>query len=465
LGADCFGQLGADPKIVPTLTEFHPETPEPISRAARLRKRSRARQTARASRLSKADIVLVAVPLLSIYLGHLAYGALMSNAALLMTMCAAAAAGWAVLDPTTRARLVGLKGVAAPSAALAVTLAAVLASLIPNGPAASLDRSTTLIELVKLLGLACLFATGAGAGGSRRRARLAIWLSLLLGAIFAAWAFVASMYGAAYETQAGRLEARFLNPNTAGTLFAALLMLTVSAAISRRFPPRYQTLGRGLLVSAGLLFLVCMLMTASRGAVLAALVGLALLVAIGTRLAGQRAGRGAAWLAAGGLVLAFAAVFAAGDFLTERFFHVEQSADLRGDIWRAHWGAFLLHPVFGQGLGTSETVNKLMLNRENFTYLWNIRAILSVYLQWLEQAGLVGALAMFATVGSVMFQATRNLLASTRARWAIAGLLAVDVVFIAHGAVDFALETPSMAAFFAYVLGLQFALGQRCARR
>jgi len=61
----------------------------------------------------------------------------------------------------------------------------------------------------------------------------------------------------------------------------------------------------------------------------------------------------------------------------------------RTEIWRLHWQAFLDSPLFGYGLGGAETVSKSLLNLSNFDVLWNIKAILNVYLQWLEEAGVV----------------------------------------------------------------------------
>jgi hypothetical protein len=47
----------------------------------------------------------------------------------------------------------------------------------------------------------------------------------------------------------------------------------------------------------------------------------------------------------------------------------------------------------------------------------------------------------------------------------LAGLLAVDAVVLIHGATDFGLEVPSVAAFWAWLLGLQFSLAQGSSRR
>jgi len=47
----------------------------------------------------------------------------------------------------------------------------------------------------------------------------------------------------------------------------------------------------------------------------------------------------------------------------------------------------------------------------------------------------------------------------------LAALIAADAIFLLHGATDFGLEAPSMAALWAWLLGLQFSLAQGSARR
>jgi len=132
----------------------------------------------------------------------------------------------------------------------------------------------------------------------------------------------------------------------------------------------------------------------------------------------------------------------------------------RTAIWKLHWNVFLDSPLFGEGLGSFESVAKARLTEGDFSGLWNIRAAHSVYLQWLEQAGLAGALPMFLAVALVMWAALSGALRRNRMTAVLFALLAVDVVFLLHGVTDFALESPSMSAFWAYMLGLQFAVAQ-----
>ena len=73
---------------------------------------------------------------------------------------------------------------------------------------------------------------------------------------------------------------------------------------------------------------------------------------------------------------------------------------------------------------------------------------------------MLGALPMFGLLGLLMWRAFRRTLQRSRMTSQLFALLAVDVVFLVHGASDFALETYSMAAFWAYLLGFQVRLSQ-----
>jgi O-antigen ligase len=154
----------------------------------------------------------------------------------------------------------------------------------------------------------------------------------------------------------------------------------------------------------------------------------------------------------GGLLLFQAPV------LMSRLSHGGGGNDDRALMFRIYWRAFQESPLMGYGLGTFDTVNKLNLSASTFEGDWSTRAAHNVYLQWLMEAGLIGALPMFACIGLVMFKTWRGMQRRRRATSLIRGLLAADAVFLVHGWTDFALQVPSMAALFAFILGLQLGL-------
>jgi O-antigen ligase len=411
-----------------------------------------------------------------VFAAHILYGALVSDVAMVMD-CGAALILAAILGhPVLRRDLLGLKGLPIPALAFAATIGVAVWTLtpyVPGGPhpvwayvgvreaAATIDKSSTIVEIVKLLGLACLFLVGAVTGASDARARTALNVTILAGALFGVWAFLGHVTGTVFHTQPRRLEAHFLNPNTAGTLFGVLLTLAVGVMFRRlRATPVRERLAAVLpLLAAVLVFTACLIATASRAALAATLAALAFFVLVQVLTGRWKPTRavlgGLAAIAGLGLLVALA-----GDVLITRAFGTGQSAVARLFIWREHWAAYLASPLFGYGLGSFETVNKTLISASSFNELWNIRSALNVYLQWLEQAGLAGAAPMFLCIAAVLVATLAGAFRRSRMTVILFALLAADILVLVHGITDFALETPSFSAFWAWLLGLQFALAQ-----
>lgn len=425
------------------------------------------------------DAWIAAAGVALLYGGHLFYGALRNDAALSMNLVAAALVGGALLSPRLRGDLLRLKGLAWPAGLFALTILVALWTLTPwtpGGPhpvwsyvglgsgASTIDRSSTIMETIKLLGLACVFVLGAAAGARDDRARFALRLTLVAGVLFGLWALVGAITGTIVQTGNHRLEAHFLNANTAGLVFAVLLCLALGELIRRpRGGGRIDTVAL-LQGAAALTFAVCLVDTASRGAAAALIV--ALIVFLVLQVASGRLKLGRAVIAAGAAIVVLAVVVAvAGDLLVDRAVSQQDDYVSRLDTWRAHWAAFLDAPVFGYGLGSVPTINKTLLTAQNYRALWSIRGILNVYLQWLEQAGVAGAAPMFLCIGSVILATVRGLFRRSRMVGVLTALIAADVVVLVHGATDFGLEVFSVAAFWAWLLGLQFSLAQGSSQR
>lgn len=420
----------------------------------------------------------IAAPAL-IFLGHLLYGALLPQTALVLTAIAATVLGACLLRPGLRNALVRLDGLRLPASLFGAVIFVALWSLTPivlGGPhpiwaylkiwpgAATIDRSATLLETVKLLGLGCFFALGLMSGAQDGRARLSVNALLAMAAGLGAWA----LFTLATGNQSGgseRMEASFLSANTAGTVFAASLALTAGPAISQLTgPPGRRMTGAVLYSLAALLFLVCVFATASRGAFLGLLCGLiaiALLMVFSGRLKISKAALGGmVGAAAVALLLAIS-----GKFLLNRLIGGSHEFSSRAFILRVHWQAFLDSPLFGYGLGTFDTINRMLLSPASFPKIWTVRAAHSVYLGWLEQGGLLGALPMFGCIGAIIVTTARRSFGRSRMLPTLFALLGLDAVFLVHSATDFGLEMFSVAAMWSYILGLQFSLAQGSSTR
>lgn len=411
-----------------------------------------------------------------IFLAHLAYGALRIEANLVAVAASALLLLGCLAIPNLRRDLLRIRGLALPAILFALTLAAGLISLTPYAPggphptweyvgqgpgSATLDRSATILELVKLLGLGCLFLVGMVTGASDGRAKTAVNLLLLLATIFGLWAFISFATGVQFQTQRGRLEATLMSPNTAGTFFAAFVVIALGPLMRNL---RGVGPGKALQAATGywvalLVLAVCLLATASRGAALGAGAGIAGLILI-LFFAG-RVSLGRVSLITLGSLLAMAGVlYVFGENLLNRFTFVEESAVGRAELFEMHWRAFLASPLSGYGLGSFDTIHRILLDTTSVEGLWRIRAAHNVYLQWLEEAGLVGALPMFAAIAAVISISLVRGMRRSRMTYVLFALIAANLVFLVHGMSDFALQTPSMAMMWSYLLGLQFALSQ-----
>lgn len=410
-----------------------------------------------------------------IFAGHALYGAMLPKTALSLGVAAALLLGACLLHPPLRREIGRVRGLAWPATLFGIVLFVGLWSLTPwtpGGPhpvwdyvgaahgAATLDKSQTVLELTKLLGLACIFGIGLTIGASDSRARAAVNVILVLGVAVAAWSF-ADLASGNLGVGRQRLQGPFLAANTAATLFAVLLTLSLgTVASTSRLTPRGERFSAlAPPVGAAAIFLAALLATASRGGSLAAAAGLVsftLLQAFSGRMKWSRT----MLLGLGAVVAVALAVAAAGDLLLTRLFADNLEIGGRQAVFQAHWEAFKGAPWMGYGLGSFDTVNRLLLDAENMRAIWSVRAAHNVYLTWIEQAGLLGALPMFACVAIVIVATLRNTLGRSRMTTILFALLAADVVALVHGATDFALETYSMAAFWALLLGVQFSSAQ-----
>lgn len=421
--------------------------------------------------------IAVAGPAL-IFVGHQLYGAMLARTAL------ALAAAWSILAiaclvrPRPRTNLLRLTGLAVPATLFAMVIAVALWSLTPFVPggahpiwdylgispgAATIDKSSTVIETLKLLALGVVFVVGAATGGTDRRARLAVGSLVVFGSAFAAWALL--QFATNRGATGGRLEASFLTANTAGAVFAALFMIALGLVASRRRAAGRPSLSAAAPAGvAALVFLAAMLLTASRGAFLAAAAGL---VAFGAlQVFAGRVGWSRALIVGGAALAAIVVMLAVGgDLLLTRMLAVGQDVAARTTIASLHWNAFLTSPLMGFGLGSFDSVNRTLLDAASFPRVWSVRAAHNVYLGWLEQGGIVGALPMFACIGALILTTVLGALRRTRAVNLIVALVAANFVFLGDGLTDFALEMFSVSAMWAYLLGLQFSLAQGSSTR
>jgi O-antigen ligase len=447
--------------------------------AARLKTRARADTRGDVVDRPTAPEVTITVATVAFpYVFHWLYGALVSEVALLLVATQAILLGAIIICPRLRRDLPSVHHLAPAGVLFLAVMAIAVFSLTPcNGAAiadiwalvnrramGTLDRSATSIEIVKLAGLASAFLAAAAIGRSRKRLNLALSLTVYFGAAFALLSVLLSSADAIYATQGRRVEARFLNPNTAGVVFGSLSIVAL-AVIWKHLSSGRARLRPALLALDTACFAIlasALLSTISRGALAATMIAAAALFAWELSVS-MRSSEG--WLrvrAAAALIGCLAVAAGVGwaffDRVGAHLFDIEEDVKIRSLTAVVHWRAIGASPWFGFGLGTFEAVNTMLFTSETFSALWNIRAAQNVYIQWVEQAGWLGSLCMFGCIAMIVAGPIRAVCRDERAAWRSRALIAVNLVFLIHGMVDFSLETYSVAAFWALLLGLNFGV-------
>jgi O-antigen ligase len=419
---------------------------------------------------------LMVVPII-LSLAHLTFGANQPAASLWLTAILGLSLVIAIATPLRT----GLHDLT-PAAPLAVLFLLVISVALwsltpwtPGGPhplyawagmpaaASSIDRSATILEIAKLLGLAAVFVVGALQGVRRDRAQATVEAIVWAGGAYAAVSLLTFLAGVQVAQGSGRLSGGFLSFNSGATVFGMLTVLGLAVFLRAWKRTEGQGVARRLTRAAAplaslALCAVCLLLTASRMGLVATAVALATLLIweMGTSAKGR-----VPVLVGVILLIGLGAVltFGGNDLLWTRVGGIDADLDTRGQIFAAHWTAFLASPLFGYGLGSFDAVNTQIVTVDTAEALWSIRATHNVYLQWLQEAGMVGAAPMFALIGLILIFAGLRA-AAGRGKTLHLGLVCASLVVLVHGLTDYALQVPSIAAFWAFLLGLQMTYAQ-----
>ena len=383
------------------------------------------------------------------------------QAAFLLTLLATC--GWARRTP-------GIIAAPWPGLMFVALMIAAAWSLTPFGPggahpvwaylgrgagAITVDRSSVVLNLLRLLGLACFFLGASIVAASETRRRALFWWLLLALAAFAGLSIVDHV-----TLHAGRrLTATLLSPNSAATLMGVGLVFAAtffSQAIQRSGGRlRLERLGMdaSLALGAAAVFAVALAMTASRAGIFATVIGLAVLLTWQVLAQGRRLSAVAIVGGAAALLVVIGVAMRSADLTAARLETLEGDVAVRKAIFDAHWQAFLGSPWFGFGLGSFPVVNQLIVTSETLRILFDVRATHNLYLQWLEEAGVVGSALMAAWTLVAFWRVGREGVKPGTSGALARATIAAGVVVLLHGLSDFAVQVPALQALFAVGLG------------
>jgi O-antigen ligase len=246
--------------------------------------------------------------------------------------------------------------------------------------------------------------------------------------------------------------------------FAAFIEMTFGLTLAALAGGAVKRDRRALLVIAGLLMLVAVVLTGSRGGMIAMFCVTAFVLAATFAGSGRGfAGLGKKHILAGGAVIAIVimlVLFLAGaDPIIRGIGMQSQQPDVtsgRMHFWSVAWSIFTENPLIGAGL---DAFGVAFTRHDTWGGLFRVEQAHNDYLQMLADGGVLA----FAAVAGFIFLLYRKGLnaigGSTSAEWrAVAvGALAGCSGIIVHSLFDFPLRTPSNAYFFLLLAALATA--------
>jgi len=433
-------------------------------------------QTRRA--MGRAEWAWVALALSEVFAAHVLFGSNRTDLALGLAAIQALLLVGSLAFPFAR-RALGVTPLALPTLLLACVLITSLCSIVPLGPprrfalfpwlenpTASLDPWASLVETAKLAGLGCMFLQGVILGTSKARSLLFLKLLVVGSAVYAAvciGGFAISpdtLFGTTRLYHADRLAGSFLSANAAADVFGMAIILGIGLLGVDRSRRRSTGRRTDAVLSVSLLILgIALLLTGSRGALAAVACGLVVIAVVRGANLSREPGRRVPGLV---LVCAALGVFAliVATPVGERLSSAIGDMSVRTAILDSHLPAIRAELLQGYGAGTFSRVNEMIQTPDNIDRIWSVRALHNVYLQWIEERGLFGALAMWSALVIILHRIAfrRGRAGMSRERIAI---LAVGVTMLVHGLLDYGLEVPSIAAQWAILLGVGYAGGVR----
>ena len=342
-------------------------------------------------------------------------------------------------------------------------------------PRITVDPAATLAALANLLAYGAIFWLAFRLTADPGRARLARNAVIAIGSAYAAFGLFDYFGGTALfvDLPAQRaMSSTFVNRNSFAT-FAGLALLCAATVwferirhiLSTARPLRQKIVmavetllfHSGWATAALLAIAVALLLTASRGGILASLVALAAVVLL--QLA---PGRGQA-RRRGPVVLFFLAVvgvalLVAGNDVIERIDRQGLSIedDLRGKIFATTIEAIRAAPWTGTGYGTyRDAIEAWRVNDPDIFAVWE-----KAHNTWLENAmelGLPAALALDAALFWLALIALKGVAERRRGRAFPALGVAATLLVGLHALVDFSLQIPAVAVLYAFIMGVAFA--------
>ncbi|MGZ3306392.1 MAG: O-antigen ligase family protein [Asticcacaulis sp.] len=263
------------------------------------------------------------------------------------------------------------------------------------------DPSRAVLEYLKLAGLACAFVFAFRISQTDEGARRLIDAIIVSGTVWAVIAIVLhikdpdGIYGVIKVSGLGRLTGAFSSANSAGTFFGTISLLALGRGIERFWKIRARhPLERvdPLFLVMWIISLTALIMTLSRTGIAATgLMSFILVIILCWRRTPIK------WLLGSigaGCALLIAVLASPLGQLMDRARDIDFDSHIRLRIFLPHFNVAIHQPWFGAGFGSFNAINRSLMTELNYPDLGIIQSAHNVYLQWFEECGVIGIIAL-----------------------------------------------------------------------
>jgi O-antigen ligase len=328
----------------------------------------------------------------------------------------------------------------------------------------SLDPFATQLSALHFLALAIFFSAALVLTESAKRLQKLVFLVTIFGFVFAFFAILQAVlspnkiYGI-YESANGTPFGSFVNRHD----FAAYMEMTLSLPLGLMFVGAVKKDKRLLYITAIALMGIALILSGSRGGLVAFLAQIFFLIILTTKSKsfGQTAlkiGLGIALVAA----VVAGSIFVGGESSLTRFAETVGSENVTTDrlhIWTVTLSVIANNLPLGAGLGAFGVAYTPF---DSFSGLERVEQAHNDYLQVLADAGIVGLI----IGGFFLFRLFRKGLINTKTentfrRGAAVGALAGCFAILVHSLFDFVLHTTAVSVLFLTLVSIVVSAGNR----
>ncbi|MFP6742031.1 MAG: O-antigen ligase family protein [Alphaproteobacteria bacterium] len=350
----------------------------------------------------------------------------------------------------------------------------------PLAGSITIDRELTQTALMRLLAYAGVFWLGLQFGRVDKRARKVLWALAWIGVVYGVYGLIIEFgeFNAIlwYDNWAYRdsVTSTFVNRNSYAT-YAGIGLLVVLGLL---FDEVRRGATEGVLSLPGLRWLIeritgklgllllmaailgsALLLTGSRGGMIAFLVGLLVLCIGFTTFRGGRPLIAYGVIAAmAGLVVAMVAL--SGDVVLARFDQAGEAAVERTTVYGLVLGAIIDAPWLGVGYRTFELAFPLVRDASIHTPFLYDKAHNS-YLEFAFEAGIPAFALMIGILGGLVSLCVVGIWKRQENRIYPCVGVAAAVLVATHALLDFSIQIPAVAVTFALIMGVATAQSLR----